>query len=378
MSNFTLDDTDPTLTYSANGWATQLPTDPDLDEFFDRTYHAAQTDGASMTFTFRGVGFAVYGTKGPGHGKYRVQFDSTVVTLDASAPETAFRQELFAHTFTPANASATHFVNLTAVLSGDGVQGRWLDVDYITFASSPASDAAPSVSTITSLPPWLTGSSQTPSPSNTPFASASASASGSDEHKSSKVPTILAALFGALIGLALILFGVYLVLKRTYDRRRARERAFRYGQSSANPSVSLAGTAATGTAAGVAAQGINAYYANSAAGSGKSAGLGAGAGAGGVGGEVIDLVPLRRESGVLRDGSLSEMRSMSTDVHGQGSREGAASPAGASGGGGSGGGGGGGASRPLLSASPIAWTRQKVGGRHKGDADSLRTDFLQV
>ena len=31
-----------------------------------------------------------------------------------------------------------------------------------------------------------------------------------------------------------------------------------------------------------------------------------------------------------------------------------------------------------ISSSPIAWTKQKVAGGHKGDADSLRTDFLQV
>lgn len=143
-----------------------------------------------------------------------------------------------------------------------------------------------------------------------------------------------------------------------YNRGRARERVFRYGQSSVNPAGSLAGTA---TAAG-------GPYAQSAAGSGKSAG--AFASPAGGGGTMMDLVPLRREESVAaRDGSLSsnlgEMRSLSTDVHGYGSREGAGTP----------GGGSGGATRALLSTSPIAWTRQK---KHKGDADSLRTDFLQV
>ncbi len=70
-----------------------------------------------------------------------------------------------------------------------------------------------------------------------------------------------------------------------------------------------------------------------------------------------------------RDGSLSsnvaDMRTVSTDVHGYGGREGAGTP----------GGGSGGATRALMSASPIAWTRQK---KHKRDADSFRTDFLQV
>lgn len=71
-------------------------------------------------------------------GKFQVQFDSTVVNLDASAATYQFQQELFAHTFTPVNGSASHLVKLTAVLSGDGLQGKWLDVDYITFASGPS------------------------------------------------------------------------------------------------------------------------------------------------------------------------------------------------------------------------------------------------
>lgn len=64
--------------------------------------------------------------------KYQVQFDNTVINLDASADTTAFRQELFAHTF---SASGVHTVKLIAVLAGDGIKGRWLDVDYITFSA---------------------------------------------------------------------------------------------------------------------------------------------------------------------------------------------------------------------------------------------------
>ncbi|KAI0365159.1 hypothetical protein BV20DRAFT_982764 [Pilatotrama ljubarskyi] len=156
MPNFTLDDTDPTLAFSP-AWATQLPSDPDLDHFFDRTYHAAQADGATMTFQFNGFAFALYGSKGPGHAKFQVQFDSTVLTLDAAQPQTAFHQQLFAHAFGNGSESATHLVKLTAVLSGDGIQGRWLDIDYITFASAPDSQWTSSIGTVTSSPPWLTG-----------------------------------------------------------------------------------------------------------------------------------------------------------------------------------------------------------------------------
>ena len=70
------------------------------------------------------------------------------------------------------------------------------------------------------------------------------------------MPTVLAALFGALIALAALLLVLYCVLRRIYDRRRARERAFRYGQSSANPSVSLAGTYAPSSGASAKGSGF--------------------------------------------------------------------------------------------------------------------------
>ncbi|KAI0355272.1 hypothetical protein OH77DRAFT_1437169 [Trametes cingulata] len=406
MPNFTLDDSDPTLAFAPGQWATQLPSDPDLDLFFDRTYHAAQADGASVSFQFSGFAFALYGSRGPGHGKFQVQFDDTVVTLDAFAPTTAFHQELFAHAFGNASASSpsssnssdggsgsgmgTHLVKVTAVLSGDGVRGRWFDLDYVTFASAPESASTSSIGTVTSLPPWLSGSgfSQTnaPSPSSslTPFRSTSNPAPAP-----SKTPTILAATFGALIALALLLGGLYLFLRRAYDKRRARERAFRYGQSSVFAGAS---SVASGSVLG-----------------GGGGGTGGGTGTGGAfsptpSSKVLKDLPL--PAGVPRDAPLhshshththapsqslsssqTEMRMASSSPLGTYS----ASPVGGLGLGGGPtredaptptGGGGSSVTRPLLSGSPIAWGRSRGrgrgGGRDKGDADSLRTDFLQV
>ncbi|KAI0657057.1 hypothetical protein C8Q70DRAFT_1046347 [Cubamyces menziesii] len=343
--NFTLDDSDPSLSFSATGWAIQNPSDPDLDQFFDNTYHVAQQDGATVTFVFQGVAFAIYGSTGPGHAKFTVQYDNVVVNnLAASASQTRFRQKLFGHSF--GSDAGSHTVKLTAVLSGEGLAGEWLDLDYITFTSSSNASTSSGLPTATAVPPWLSGHSS-----------------------SSRVPTVLAALFGSVIGIAALLLVLYCVLRRIYDRRRARERAFRYGQSSANPSVSLAGT-----------------YAPSSGGSAKGSGFGAGAildmvgigGGGGGGGGGAGSGGAGSGGGGARDGSQRsapyshthahtgsnggslashavEMRSFSTDVHRDPDRD-----------------------RGGASASPIAWTRQKVGGGHKGDADSLRTDFLQV
>ncbi|CDO68093.1 hypothetical protein BN946_scf185044.g1 [Trametes cinnabarina] len=214
--NFTLDDSDPSLSYSPAGWAVQLPNDPLLDRFFDSTYHAAQQDGATLSFTFAGSAFAVYGSKGPGHAKLQVQFDTTVVNnIDTFASQTAFGQVLFAHSF--GSASAQHSVKLTAVLSGDGLQGKWLDVDYITFTTAFNASSTASIGTVTSSPPWLAGTSSTtvPSPPSTQGPTFKAASSSS-----SKTPTILAALFGAIIGLLILSVIAYIFLRRKVGKRK--------------------------------------------------------------------------------------------------------------------------------------------------------------
>lgn len=65
--NFTIDDTSPQLIYSTGGWGTQSPADTRSSEFFQRTYHAAQTDGASMNMTVSGSAVYLYGSRGPSH-----------------------------------------------------------------------------------------------------------------------------------------------------------------------------------------------------------------------------------------------------------------------------------------------------------------------
>lgn len=70
--NFTLDDTASQLVYSTGGWASQAPSDPNLSRFFLGTYHAVQTNGATLNMSVAGSAIAIYGTKGPGHVRYSV------------------------------------------------------------------------------------------------------------------------------------------------------------------------------------------------------------------------------------------------------------------------------------------------------------------
>ncbi|PIL33358.1 hypothetical protein GSI_04809 [Ganoderma sinense ZZ0214-1] len=362
--NFTVDDSDPSISYSANGWAVQSQNDPDVGQFFQKTYHVATQDQATMVFQFSGTAFTLYGSKGPSHATFDVQYDGNKLDgVGASASTTAFRQALFSYSF--GGTAAQHLVNVTAHLEG---QNRWFDLDYITFTGN-GTTSSPSIGTATTAPPWLTSSSST-GPSGLSIPSSTAASSSSSSASSNKVPTILAALFGAILGGALLSLLAWFVLRRVRARRRARERAFRYGQSSVNPAA--AGGGGGGGGGGVAPTAMSSVkgsvYPPSSSNSAPSA-----------------LMMRERErertttpySHSQHDGSLifasnaAELQSVSVSVderERERERERVATPAttAASKGG------------LMMSQSPIAWTARKMGGGHRGDADSLRTDFLQV
>lgn len=151
--NYTLDD-DSTLLVFSNGWGVQNSQNPYLDQYFLQTYHVAQTDGASLNLTFPGSYpyVAIYGSKGPGHADYSVQFDDTVIDLSANTEQTQFRQILFQRALP--NITTDHFVRLVANFGQS--ESAWLDIDYVVIAdgSAPTTTAAP-VATLT--PPYVSG-----------------------------------------------------------------------------------------------------------------------------------------------------------------------------------------------------------------------------
>lgn len=64
--NFTFDDASTALSYST-GWAVQSASDPNIDRFFQSTYHVAEVIGASVNFTASATAVYIYGSTGPGH-----------------------------------------------------------------------------------------------------------------------------------------------------------------------------------------------------------------------------------------------------------------------------------------------------------------------
>lgn len=213
--------------------------------------------------------------------------------------------------------------------------------------------------------------------------------------KSATITTILAGLFGAILALVLILIAVWFLLRHLYYRKRRREHAFRLGAPPPNTpkssafSEAISGRPRTGTALGMTHPGgesVTSFSLHNPFGTGSrdpsasgvnvdmgtsvlSMNVGLGHSISGSSGNVFadprgytpvpprtpppllplmapdaPLVPLRAGT----PGGGGE-RKVGIPVKGPGVRE-------------------------FLTGSPVLW----VGSKHKGDADSLRTDFLQV
>ncbi|KAL4245396.1 hypothetical protein ABKN59_010330 [Abortiporus biennis] len=257
--NFTLDDTSAKLTYSP-GWGIQTSTDPNLSQFFEGTYHVAQVDGANVNMSISGSDVYIFGSKGPGHGNFSVQFDNAVIFLSAYSTQTQYQQLLFHHSFDPSASSSPHFVSLRAQLTssggGGGAGGMWFDFDFVTFTDNENGNSTAASTQVNTIPiPWGTTGTSVPSPSSSSSsvgtgATGAASVNTSQPSHTNKTSTIIAILFGTLIGLAIILFIVYLFLKRVYDSKRNQERSFRYGESMRGLGIGVGGTGGGGGGGG--------------------------------------------------------------------------------------------------------------------------------
>ncbi|TFY55205.1 hypothetical protein EVJ58_g8392 [Rhodofomes roseus] len=390
--NFTLDDDAGQIVYSS-GWGVQSSDNADLDEYFERTYHVAEQDGATVNLTFSGSAVAIYGSTGPGHADYTIQFDDTVLpNQSAYAATTQFQQLLFQRDFSANNLAGTHFVSLKVVFTD---RGNWLDVDFLTFTDGNLTNGATTTAAVATVtPPYLSSEPSTADNSSTSSSS------------SSKVPTILAGVFGGVLGVALILLGVWALLRHLYSRKRRHEHAFRLGAPPPNTpkssafSEAISGRGArTGTImmnyrgggesvasfslhnpfgtgsrdfstsqvnlemsdASLASMNVGVGHAASGSGSAIGSGISGYVFADSRGGYAA--VPLRPPPTLplmAPDAPLVPVRA-GTPVGGGGERKTSAPVKGPG-------------VREFLTGSPVLWASAK----HRGDADSLRTDFLQV
>ncbi|THH05148.1 hypothetical protein EW145_g5009 [Phellinidium pouzarii] len=201
-TSLTIDDSSLDIIYSSD-WAKQSNDDPNADLFFQSTYHSAQADCASVNLTFTGSAVYLYGTKGPEHANYSVQFDNTTVLHSARANETKYQEPLFTFIF---NTSGTHFVSFTSHFVPEG---QWLDLDYISITtngteSAPlpaASSVSPSKSPTIS-PPWL-------------------NSMPSSALSTSRLTLILSIVFGVILAIVFLIALAFVLLRRNRGRLRA-------------------------------------------------------------------------------------------------------------------------------------------------------------
>ncbi|KAI0261772.1 hypothetical protein BC834DRAFT_894613 [Gloeopeniophorella convolvens] len=209
--NFTLDDASGLLTYSS-AWESQPNNDPYLSSFFQSTYHAALSDGASVNFSFSGSAVFVYGSTGPQHAQFSVFFDEFVQDLTAETNETEFRQLLFSHTFE--NNSAPHIVSIVAHPT---IESPWFDLDFITFTqdTNRTVSSTPTPASPTILPPWSAQTSSLAVP---------VTASSKSTRSSARPTTIAAITLGAVLGIVLLALLVVFLLAWRRGRGFARVR----------------------------------------------------------------------------------------------------------------------------------------------------------
>ncbi|KAF8583163.1 hypothetical protein K439DRAFT_1634664 [Ramaria rubella] len=229
MSNFTIDDVASMLVYGP-GWGVASSDDPALDNYFQSTYHASTTSGATVDVTFSGTAIYFYGSKGPNHGNFSVRYNSDIQLLSAHADTLQYQQLLFAIQLPSGTNSLT--------LNNTDLEQRWLDLDFVTVTTGNVSStsAAPFSSTI--LPPAL---STTATLSQSPTQS---SDTGSTSTSSATTTMIVAIVLGVLLFCLILALGCYLIFR--CRRRRTKSRKIPRSLQTGPESMRSAGAAFLG------------------------------------------------------------------------------------------------------------------------------------
>lgn len=132
----TIDDQNPLINYQPPGAWTRhnSNTDGNANNFYGNTYAQTKQLGATMTFTFEGVGVAVYGSKNVDHGDFTVNIDGN--NRRQSGNRTVAQTALYQTPLFLDDSLATGPHTLTIL----NLQEAILDIDYITWTSSVNQD----------------------------------------------------------------------------------------------------------------------------------------------------------------------------------------------------------------------------------------------
>ncbi|KAF7317699.1 hypothetical protein MKEN_00857600 [Mycena kentingensis (nom. inval.)] len=153
LERLTLDDNDPSISYSEDGsWSTEPEN---LDAFEHGTGHSTSTVNASVNFTFTGTrnsfpisaddssrrigdAIAIYGTTGPGHARYKASNSRSDQTASFDAERREFSPNVllyFANGFGPGNNTVTLTTETPGLFQIDSAQ---VHVAKLSQALAPA------------------------------------------------------------------------------------------------------------------------------------------------------------------------------------------------------------------------------------------------
>ncbi|ODN94702.1 hypothetical protein L198_04843 [Cryptococcus wingfieldii CBS 7118] len=132
MSNTTLDDTSPFITYGGDTWGTNHTNDALLPKYFDATFHSTTVAGAWARFCWNGTDITLFGARRNNHALYAVTVDNgPVVWFNGFSGPDQLQAPLFA------SAGLEQEKHQITIFNENNVNATkeliWLDVDYINF-----------------------------------------------------------------------------------------------------------------------------------------------------------------------------------------------------------------------------------------------------
>ncbi|WWC57977.1 uncharacterized protein I303_100512 [Kwoniella dejecticola CBS 10117] len=138
LTNVTLDDSSPLITYIGN-WDGELHKgDPLVREYSNATFHASNTTGDSATFSWSGGQIWLFGAFRANHGYLSVKLDGDDKQyVNGQADKDVFDQVIFASGDIEIGDHQVVLLNEAGYETSDP-KLSWVDLDYIVVQADPA------------------------------------------------------------------------------------------------------------------------------------------------------------------------------------------------------------------------------------------------
>ncbi|KAJ7720962.1 hypothetical protein DFH07DRAFT_303752 [Mycena maculata] len=136
-TNYTIDDVDPLIQYTAPGaWSAGNGSDPLASQYSNNgTFTVCDAEGSAASFSFNGTHVWVYGALRPDHGPYSVNLDGNIADYDGFS-----KKANFTYLFDSGTLNAgPHTVVVTN--TGNSTNVTNLDIDYIIWSTDSSAVA---------------------------------------------------------------------------------------------------------------------------------------------------------------------------------------------------------------------------------------------